>query len=65
MPKLKTHKGARKRLGLTGRGKPRGTKAGKLHLNVKKSAKRVRQNTGTQILSKSERRLVRRLLPYD
>lgn len=43
MPKMKTHKGAKKRFKVTGTGKLKRHKANKRHLNSHKSAKRKRR----------------------
>jgi large subunit ribosomal protein L35 len=43
MPKMKTHKGATKRLKVTGSGKVRRYKAYKSHILTKKTAKRKRR----------------------
>ena len=42
MPKMKTHKGARKRFKVSANGKLKRAQAGKKHLNSPKSAKRKR-----------------------
>jgi large subunit ribosomal protein L35 len=42
MPKMKTHKGARKRFTITGTGKLARKQAGKKHLNSSKTGKRKR-----------------------
>ena len=42
MPKMKTHKGARKRFRVTANGKLARSSAGKKHLNSPKSGKRKR-----------------------
>ena len=42
MPKMKTHKGAKKRFSVTGKGKVRRLKAYKSHILTKKSSKRKR-----------------------
>ena len=42
MPKMKTHKGAKKRFRITGTGKLKRRQAGKKHLNSPKSGKRKR-----------------------
>ena len=46
MPKMKTHKGARKRFRVSAKGKLKRAQAGKKHLNSPKSAKRKRQLRG-------------------
>ena len=43
MPKMKTHKGATKRLKVTGSGKVRRNKAYKSHILTKKTSKRKRR----------------------
>ena len=43
MPKMKTHKGAKKRFKLTGTGKVRRYKAYKSHILTKKTSKRKRR----------------------
>ncbi len=43
MPKMKTHKGARKRFRVTASGKLKRQQAGKKHLNSSKTGKRKRQ----------------------
>jgi large subunit ribosomal protein L35 len=42
MPKMKSHKGARKRFSVTGKGKVRRLKAYKSHILTKKTSKRKR-----------------------
>jgi large subunit ribosomal protein L35 len=43
MPKMKTHKGSKKRFRVTASGKLKRSHAGKKHLNSPKTAKRKRQ----------------------
>jgi large subunit ribosomal protein L35 len=43
MPKMKTHKGAKKRFRITASGKLKRSQAGKKHLNGPKTGKRKRQ----------------------
>jgi large subunit ribosomal protein L35 len=43
MPKMKTHKGAKKRFSVTSKGKVRRMKAYKSHIITKKTSKRKRQ----------------------
>ena len=43
MSKMKTHKGAKKRFSVTGKGKVRRLKAYKSHILTKKTSKRKRQ----------------------
>jgi large subunit ribosomal protein L35 len=63
MPKLKTHKGAKKRFSITGKGKVRRLKAYKSHILTKKTAKRKRNLRRATILKKNgEVRMIKRLL---
>jgi large subunit ribosomal protein L35 len=49
MPKMKTHKGSKKRFRITATGKLKRRKAGKKHLLSHKTGKRKRQLRGTVI----------------
>jgi len=62
MPKLKTHKGARKRFKITGTGKVLRSKAFRGHLRSTKSAKRRRDLRRAVLVSPGEARSVRRAL---
>lgn len=64
MPKMKTHRGAAKRLRVTGTGKVARRRAGKSHLLEHKSAHRKRRLRQGTLISKADRRKVRKLLPY-
>ena len=64
MPKMKTHKGAQKRLGVTGSGKVYRVKAWRGHHLEIKSSRRTRRYAGKATLSPSSASQVRRLLPY-
>ena len=64
MPKLKTHKGARARVKITGRGKVKAMRSGKRHLNFKKSGKRIRQGRTDLLIAKQEAERIKALLPY-
>ncbi|MBI2866498.1 MAG: 50S ribosomal protein L35 [Chloroflexi bacterium] len=64
MPKLKTHKGAARRLKVTGTGKLMRAKVGKSHLRRKKPARVRRQYDGMLPLAPSDRRRMQRLIPY-
>lgn len=64
MPKMKSHRGAAKRISLTGSGKPKRHKAGKSHLLEHKSAGRRRRLRHPEVLSKSDQHRTKRLLPY-
>jgi len=63
MPKMKAHKGARKRFKITGSGKVKRMKAFKSHILTKKTSKRKRRlRQGTTIENRGETRNIKRLL---
>ena len=64
MPKLKSHKGAQKRLGITGSGKPVRVKSWRGHHLEIKSSRRTRRYNGKAILEGGVVKQVKRLLPY-
>ena len=64
MPKLKTHKGARKRFKVTGKKKIVHHKACKSHILTKKSAKRKRNLGKKALIKDSDRSRIRKMLPY-
>jgi len=53
MPKMKTHKGTKKRFRLTASGKVKHRSAGTSHLASRMSKKRRRKLRGTRVLDKS------------
>ena len=65
MPKLKTHKGAKKRFKVTGKKKVLHNKANKSHMLTKKSAKRKRNLGKKDSISKADRGRIKDMLPYD
>ena len=65
MPKLKTHKVAKKRFKVTGKKKILHSKAYKNHILTKKSAKRKRGLSKQVAVSPSERSRIKKMLPYD
>ena len=65
MPKMKTHRGAAKRLKMTGSGKIKRNKANKSHILTKKSTKRKRRLRHSDLVSKADEKRVRRMLPYS
>ncbi len=65
MPKLKTHRGARKRLKVTAKGKIKRSKAFGRHILTKKSAKRKRNLKKATLVVKSEFKKMKELLPYE
>ncbi|MFN3739167.1 MAG: 50S ribosomal protein L35 [Thermodesulfovibrionales bacterium] len=64
MPKLKTHSGAKKRFKVTGTGKIMRRKANKSHLLTGKPSKRTRRLRESAIVSDSDYKKLRNLLPY-
>ena len=63
MPKMKTHKGAKKRFSVTGTGKVRRLKAYKSHILTKKDAKRKRNlRRPTTLKTRGEEKMIKRLL---
>jgi large subunit ribosomal protein L35 len=64
VPKMKTHRGAKKRMMVSANGKPRRFRAGKSHLLEHKSATRRRRLRQAAVLSNADRHRVKRLLPY-
>jgi large subunit ribosomal protein L35 len=64
MPKLKTNRGAAKRLKVTKNGKVKYKKSFKNHILEKKSSKRKRQATNTQYASETMKKAIKQLLPY-
>ena len=65
MPKLKTHRGAKKRFGFTATGKIKRKKANHSHILTKKSAKRKRNLRKSTIVVKEEFKRLKDLLPYS
>ena len=64
MPKIKSHKGAQKRIGVTGGGKAIRVKSWRGHHLELKSSRRTRRYAGKEILTGASLAQVRRLLPY-
>jgi large subunit ribosomal protein L35 len=64
MPKLKTNKGARKRLKLTKNGKLMRYRAGKRHILTGKSSKRKRKMRRCIQVLGMEAKITKKLLPY-
>lgn len=65
MPKMKTNKGAAKRLKRTAKGKLKRRKANHSHILTKKSQKRKRRLRSPDLVSKADEKRMKRLLPYD
>ncbi len=64
MPKLKTHKGAKRRFRITGTGKLVRMKGHRSHLRRKKSARAKRLFAKKIEASPSDVRMLKRALPY-
>ena len=64
MPKQKTKRGAAKRFRMSSRGKLKRSKAYKRHILTSKSTKRKRQLDMDSLVSKSDVRRVKSMLPY-
>jgi large subunit ribosomal protein L35 len=64
MPKVKTNRGAAKRFKATGSGKIKRSKAYSSHILTKKTTKRKRNLRKSDLIAKSDRRAVKRMLPY-
>jgi len=62
MPKMKTNRGAAKRLRKTGSGKIKRMRAYKSHILTKKSQKRKRRLRSATLVAKADEKRVRRLL---
>lgn len=64
MPKMKTHRGAAKRLKVTGTGKIKRSKAFASHILEKKSSKRKRGLRQSGLVSAADMKKTKKLLPY-
>ena len=64
MPKLKTHKGVKRRFNITGSGKITRPKGNKSHLRRRKSPRAKALMSKMMVVHPSVRRRLRRLLPY-
>ena len=62
MPKMKTHRGAAKRIKVTGTGRLRRKQAGKGHLRVAKGKDRFRRLGGEVDLAPGDEKVVKKLL---
>jgi large subunit ribosomal protein L35 len=65
MPKMKTHRGAAKRLKVTASGRLKRRKAYHSHILTKKDRKRKRRLRGSDLISAADHGRVKRLLPYS
>ncbi len=64
MPKMKTHRGAAKRLKRTGSGKLKRAKAYKSHILTKKSPKTKMNLRQSTLVSEGDAKRIAQLLPY-
>jgi large subunit ribosomal protein L35 len=64
MPKMKTHRGAAKRLKRTGTGKLKRMRAFKSHILTKKTRKRKRRLRKPELVSAGDAKRMHRILPY-
>ena len=64
MPKLKTKSGVKKRFKLTATGKLKAGVAGKRHRLISHSAKYIRQNRGTKVMTEADTKIVKLWTPY-
>ena len=65
MPKIKTHKGAKRRFRITGSGKIMHLKIGKSHLRRKKPGRVKRIYDNALVIHPSNKARVKKLLPYS
>ncbi len=64
MPKIKTHRGAAKRFGITKSGKVKRSKAFRSHILNKKTTKRKRHLRKGGYLSAANEPTIKRMMPY-
>jgi large subunit ribosomal protein L35 len=64
MPKLKTHRGAAKRIRVTATGKLKRSKAYKSHILTKKDSKRRRHLDTETMISAADEKNFKAMLPY-
>ena len=64
MPKMKTHRGAAKRVKRTSTGKLKRMRAFKSHILGKKDRKRKRRLRTSTLVSSADNKRINRMLPY-
>ena len=64
MPKIKTNRGAAKRFKVTGTGKIMYSKSHANHILTKKTSKRKRTLRKPNVMDKSNKAIVKQLIPY-
>lgn len=65
MPKVKTHKGTKKRIKITGTGKALSWSNMRNHLNEAKGPKRMRKLRKANVVAESDMGRLKKLLPYE
>ena len=65
MPKMKTNRGAAKRFRVTGTGKIVYSRSNASHILTKKTSKRKRRLRKSDVIDKSNKVMVKRLIPYS
>jgi large subunit ribosomal protein L35 len=65
MPKLKSHRGAKKRFKKTATGKFLRPRAFKRHILTSKPKRRKRHMRGTQVVDPADAPRLKRMMPYD
>ncbi len=65
MPKMKTNRGAAKRFKVTGTGKIVYAKSNANHILTKKTSKRKRMLRKSDVIDKSNKGMVKKLIPYS
>jgi large subunit ribosomal protein L35 len=64
VPKIKSHKGTQKRIGVTGSGKAVRVRSWRGHHLELKSSRRTRRYAGKSLVTEASLAQIRRLLPY-
>jgi large subunit ribosomal protein L35 len=64
MPKMKSHRGAAKRVSKTGAGKWKRMRANKSHILTKKTRKRKRRLRQPEVAARGDARRLDKILPY-
>ena len=64
MPKMKSHRGAKKRFSVTGTGKVKRAKAYKSHILTKKTTKRTRHLRATAYADQTNVSAIKEMIPY-
>ena len=64
MPKMKTHRGAAKRVKVTGTGKLKRMRSNKSHILTKKTTKRKRRLRKPDLVSAADKKRLNKILPY-